>query len=46
MHLVVGAAMCPAFDAALSSPLAIMPFADRLPDHLLALEVRGRCRVV
>ena len=46
MHLVVGAAMCPAFDAALSSPLAIMPSADRIPDQLHALKVRGRCRVV
>jgi hypothetical protein len=38
--------MCPACDAAFSSPLAIMPFANRIPDQLLALEVLGRYGVV
>jgi hypothetical protein len=41
MHLVVGAAMCPACDAALLSPRAIMPSADLVPDQFHALEVRG-----
>jgi len=42
LHLVVGAAMCPACDAALSSPLAIMPSANRVPDQFRALEGAGR----
>jgi hypothetical protein len=46
LHLVVGAAMCPACDAALSSPLAIMPSADLVPNQFRALEVRGANGVV
>jgi hypothetical protein len=46
MHWVVGAAMCSACDAALSSPLAIMPSADLIPNQFRALEVRGANGVV
>jgi hypothetical protein len=41
VHLVVGAAMCPACSAALSSPLAIMPFAGQIPDQFHALQGAG-----
>jgi len=42
LHLVVGAAMCPACDAALSSPLAIMPSADLIPNQFRVLEVQAK----